>query len=137
MNQDLIFAPMGALALLTAMVLGLVPLRRFRAAGARQVTAEDFRFGESERVPGAVSLPNRNYMNLLELPTLFYPVCLMFFVTHHVGAAALALAWLFVATRAAHSVIHLTYHNIMHRLAAFALSNGLLAALWVMFFVTR
>ena len=80
MPQDLIFAPVAAMALLTFIVLGFVPARRFRAAFARQVTAEDFRFGQSPAVPGHVSSPNRNYMNLLELPVLFYVAGLMYYV---------------------------------------------------------
>jgi hypothetical protein len=42
---------------------------------------EDFKFGESARVPGNVSVPNRNLMNLLELPVLFYVACLTLYVT--------------------------------------------------------
>ena len=84
MPQHLIFLPMGALALLTFLVLILIPFRRFRAGFAGQVTAADFRFGESARVPGEVSIPNRNYMNLLEMPMLFYVICLMLYVSHRV-----------------------------------------------------
>ena len=32
----------------------------------------DFRLGESANVPENIKLVNRNYMNLLELPVLFY-----------------------------------------------------------------
>ncbi len=135
MNQTLIFAPMGAMALLTFAVLLLVPIRRFRAAFAGQVTAEDFKLGESVAVPPQVSIPNRNYMNLLELPTLFFPVCLMFYVTHRVGGAVVWTAWAFVALRVLHSLIHLTYNNVFHRLSAFAAANVALAALWAMFFI--
>ena len=135
MPQDLIFAPMAAMALLTFIVLGFVPARRFRAAFARQVTAEDFRFGESPAVPGHVSIPNRNYMNLLELPVLFYVAGLMYYVAGRLDQAALVTAWLYVALRAAHSVIHLTYNNVFHRLTAFALSNLVLLVFWVLFFV--
>lgn len=135
MPQDLIFAPMGALALLTFTVLSLIPLRRFRAAFKGHVTAEDFRFGESAAVPGEVSIPNRNYMNLLEFPMLFYVVGLMYFVSGRVTPTVMALAWAFVALRAAHSLVHVTYNNVMHRLVLFALSNFVLIGLWVMFFV--
>ena len=135
MNQTLIFAPMGAAAALTFAVLLLVPIARFRAAFAGQVTAEDFKLGESATVPPGVSIPNRNYMNLLELPTLFFPVCLMFYVTHRVDGAVLFTAWAFVALRVLHSAIHLTYNNVFHRLTAFAAANLALATLWAMFFV--
>lgn len=73
--------PMVALAGWTFFVLALVPVARFRAAAAGRVKARDFRFGESAEVPGDVSLPNRNLMNLLELPVLFYVVCLPFRAT--------------------------------------------------------
>jgi len=135
MRQDLIFAPMGALALLTFMVLLIIPARRFRAAFAHQVTADDFKFGESARVPGEVSIPNRNMMNLLELPMLFYVAGLMFYVAGKVDGLVLAIAWSYVGLRAIHSAIHLTSNQVMHRLAAFALSNVVLGVLWVMFFV--
>jgi len=135
MPQETIFAPMGALALLTFTVLGLIPLRRFRAAFAGQVGPDDFKFGESRRVPGHVSIPNRNYMNLLELPMLFYVGGLMYYVAGKVDGVVLAGAWTYVALRAIHSVIHVTYNNVMHRLTVFALSNVVLGVFWVLFFV--
>jgi hypothetical protein len=138
MPHELIFLPMGALALLTFAVLLLIPFRRFRAAFAGQVRAEDFRYGESVRVPAPVSIPNRNYMNLLELPVLFYVVCVLNYVTSPtVSALTLALAWAYVALRALHSLVHLTYNNVMHRLAIFAASNFALLVLWVAFFAHR
>ena len=135
MSQELIFAPMGAMALLTFLVLGFIPARRFRAVFAGRATADDFKFGESPAVPGDVSIPNRNYMNLLELPILFYVGGLMYFVAGRLDEAALIVAWVYVALRAVHSAIHLTYNNVIHRLIAFALSNFVLLAFWILFFV--
>jgi hypothetical protein len=131
MESARILWPIVALAALTFLVLLLIPAARFRAAARGQVNAGDFRYGESARVPGEVSLPNRNLMNLLELPVLFYVVCLAFYVTATVDARALYLAWAYVALRALHSLIHLTYNNVFHRLIAYAASNFALIALWV------
>lgn len=134
MPHELILLPVGALALLTFLVLLLVPVRRFRAAFAGQVGAGDFRYGESPRVPGDVSIPNRNYMNLLELPVLFYVVCVLNYVTGPiVSITTLSLAWIYVGFRGLHSVVHLTYNNVMHRLGIFAASNVVLAVLWISF----
>ena len=135
MPQELIFIPMGAMALLTFTVLGLIPARRFRAVFAGRARPDDFKFGESAAVPGDVSIPNRNYMNLLELPMLFYVGGLMYYVAGRLDEAALIVAWIYVALRALHSVIHLTYNNVIHRLIPFALSNLVLMAFWVLFFV--
>ncbi|MGA7712540.1 MAG: hypothetical protein WCA81_11605 [Rhizomicrobium sp.] len=72
MSQNEIFLPMVALAFWTFIVLSLVPLRRVRAGKRGKVKPGDFKFGESPKVPGEI--PNRNYMNLLKLPVLFYVV---------------------------------------------------------------
>jgi len=132
-EQTAIFLPMGALAAWTFAVLLLIPLARFRAGARGEVNVGDFRYGESARVPGAVSLPNRNFMNLLELPMLFYVVCIALYVTLGVDAYALALAWLYFALRVAHSLVHLTYNNVFHRLGVYAASGVVLALLWLRF----
>ena len=135
MPQQLIFLPMGALALLTFGVLIIIPFRRFAAGRAGLVKTDDFKFGESATVPGHVSIPNRAMMNLLEMPLLFYVGCLMFYVAGKVDAVVLAVAWLYVALRYAHTLIHVTYNNVMHRLIPFATSNVVLTLFWILFFV--
>ena len=77
-------------------------------------------------MPRDVSIPNRNYMNLLELPMLFYVVCIVLYVTAGASIATIALAWAFVVLRVVHSLIHLTYNRVLHRLAAFTASNAAL-----------
>lgn len=70
-------------------------------------------------------------MNLLELPLLFYVVCLAFYVTASANQGVVALAWAYVALRAVHSAVHLTCNRVLHRLIAFAASNVVLVILWV------
>ena len=125
-----ILFPMIALVTLTFAVLLLIPVRRFRAGIAGQIKYDDFKFGESARVPPEVSIPNRNMMNLLELPLLFYVACLVYLVTGSVDGYGLALAWLYVGLRLVHSAIHVTYNRVRHRLIAFALSNVVLVMFW-------
>ena len=131
MAAKAILYPMIVLVFWTFIVLLLVPRRRFAAARRKLVTAKDFAFGESANVPGEVSLPNRNYMNLLELPVLFYLACVTLVVTAKVEPWSVGLAWAFVATRIAHSLVHLTYNNVFHRLRIFALSVVVLLAMWI------
>ena len=134
MQPESILGPMGALVGLTFLVLLLIPIVRFRAAFAGRVRREDFALGESARVPADVSLPNRNYMNLLELPILFYVLCLVVLVTRKIDVTLLSLSWLYVGIRAIHSAIHILYNNVFHRLAAFATSNVVLIAMWIYFY---
>ena len=135
MSPVQILYPMAVLATLTLLVTLLVGITRFRAGGRRLITVDDLKFGESARVPGHVSIPNRNLMNLLELPVLFYVACLTLYVTRTVDQAALWIAWSYVALRMVHSAIHLTYNNVWHRLSVYAVSNAVLVTLWVVLVV--
>ena len=135
MSPVQILYPMAALATLTLLVTLLVGVTRFRAGGRRLITVDDLKFGESARVPGHVSIPNRNLMNLLELPVLFYVACLTLYVTKTADQAALWIAWSYVALRLIHSAIHLTYNNVYHRLSVYAVSNAVLVTLWVVLVV--
>ena len=130
MDKMNILFPMVALATLTFAVLLLIPVRRFRAGAAGQVVFDDFKYGESARVPPEVSIPNRNMMNLLELPMLFYVACLTYLAIGRVDEYALALAWLYVGLRVVHSAININYNRVPHRLIAFGLSNVVLVMFW-------
>jgi len=127
LKNPAILYPVFALAAWTFLIL--IYLARTRIVS--RVHAKEFRYGESSAVPSHVSVPNRNYMNLLELPVLFYVVCLMLFSAGVTSNTILGLAWTYVVLRVAHSLIHLGYNNVLHRLAAFAISNFVLASMWV------
>lgn len=125
--------PMAALIGWTLLVLLIIPFRRLRAGFAGELTPDDFRYGESARVSGEVSIPNRAWMNLLEAPVLFYALCLGSIAAQAVDGLVVQLAWIYVALRLVHSVIHLTYNHVVHRLAVFAASNLVLTVLWIKF----
>jgi hypothetical protein len=72
MAQDYIFWPMIMMALLTFIPLGMMPVRRIQSTRRGDTTPDDYKLGESARVPANVSLPNRNYMTTLEVPLLFH-----------------------------------------------------------------
>ena len=131
MRNPAILYPMFALAAWTLVVLLLIPIARVRSARRREIVVDDFKYGESPAVPPAVSIPNRNYMNLLELPMLFYVVCIVLYLIAGASRATIALAWAFVALRIVHSLIHLSYNHVVHRLAAFTASNVALVMLWM------
>ena len=126
---------MSILALWTGAVLLLTGVRRVVAVRAKRVPVRAFRLGESSEVPPQVSVFNRNLMNLLEMPLLFYVVSLAFYVTHAVDGLTVWLAWAFLALRLVHSAIHLTFNRVGARFAAFATSNVALLLLWIRFIV--
>ena len=129
MTKVLILYPVIAMAWWTLSILMLIPYRRFKAIKAKELTPKDFTLGESSNVRPFVALANRNYMNLLEAPLIFYVVCLTMYITDHVTQTALILAWCYVVIRVMHSIVHVTYNNLRHRLLCFASSNIILIAL--------
>jgi len=132
--NNTIFIPMMLLVGWTLLVMMVIPYRRFKAGFAKQVTYRDFLLGESDRVPDWVRIPNRNYMNLLESPLLFYVVCLIAYLTEQVTVTVLSLAWLFLFARILHSLVHLTYNRVGHRLLFFGMSYLILLTLWIRVF---
>src|SRR2546421_221543 len=120
MAPRVIFRPVVVLALWTFLVLLGTAARRFLAVYRRQVSPRDFALGESARVPAEVAIVNRNFMNLLEMPVLFYVACLVAHVSRQVNGTVLALAWVYVGLRVCHTLVHLSFNNVRHRLVVFA-----------------
>ena len=116
---------------------------------AMMVAAAVRRLGHIRRVPPAagtfatrdtaaayfapVDLPADNLSNLFEMPVLFFALVPLLMMTHAAGTAQVILAWLFVAARLAHSVLHVFARNVALRFRAFVVGNALLAAMWLGF----
>lgn len=133
MRSELVFVPAAALAIWTCLILFFLGAKRVGAVRARRVRAGDFRTGDSAAVPADLVVINRNLMNLLEMPVLFYAVCTAFYVTHLVVPAIVWLAALFTLLRVVHSLIQIGTPWIGRRLMVFAFSNLLLVGLWIWF----
>lgn len=119
--------PVFALAFWTLCMLLLVALRRLRSG----IHPREYALGDSVKASPAVTLANRNYMNLLELPVLFYVACLMAYVSGTASGVLLALAWTYVLLRVLHSLVHVSYNKVAHRFVVFVASNLVLTLLWV------
>jgi hypothetical protein len=83
--------------------------------------------------PEWIERPARAFMNLLEVPVLFYLVCVLMLVTQRFDGTQVALAWTFVAIRAAHAAIHIGWNDVRVRFAAYLSGCLVLAALWMRF----
>lgn len=79
--------------------------------------------------------PADNFRNLLETPVLFYALVAVAAGIGHVPAWLGVGAWVYVALRVVHSLIHCTYNRVLHRLDAFMLGFALLVAMWLRFVV--
>jgi len=72
-----------------------------------------------------------NFSNLFELPALFYLAIILTLTLLVQDGILVALAWLFVASRYLHSIIHVSYNNVMHRFLVFVFGGFVLFAYWL------
>ena len=133
-TQAAIFGPFFAMAVLTLAVWILLYVRRVRFMVAERIDPQKVASPEKlvAIIPESVNSPANNFKNLFELPVLFYAMCLYLFATGSVDTIYLAAAWVFVAFRVLHSIVHCTTNHVMTRFRLYI--TGALA-LW--FIVVR
>lgn len=131
MNQTAIFWPMLAHVLLVYIVYLVMLRRRYGAVKSGEAKVGQYRVRSTEPA-SSVTVAN-NLINQFELPVLFHVLCLALFVTNGVNYLTLALMWLFILTRYAHALVHLTSNNLMHRSRAFFVGAGILFIAWTWF----
>ena len=135
-NPVLILYPPFALFLLVAVVLSLMGYRRIGGVLSGYVSLRFYRTYDEGEEPADMRVITRNFINLFEMPMLFYVVVLMAYVSHQVSCWIVGLAWAYVALRYLHSGIHITSNNVALRLAAYAGSGLILLVTWATLFVT-
>jgi hypothetical protein len=123
--------PAFALALLTFVVL----LRMFvvRVGELRRLRIHPQRVATSAQAAQKFvdTRAADNFRNLFELPVLFYAALAIAFAIGAADRTTLALAWLFVVLRIAHSLIQCSYNRVMHRFGVYAAGVVTLCALWL------
>lgn len=127
--------PCVAMAVLTFLVAGRMYVVRAREMREKRISPQQIATStQAATALGSVQASD-NYKNLFELPVLFYALCALLVGTGQMSDAFVFGAWLFVALRYVHSLIHCTYNRVMHRFAAFLASALVLAVLWGFFAV--
>jgi hypothetical protein len=92
----------------------------------REVAAMD-----NEAWSKPVILTSKNLANQFQFPVVFYVLCLMLSSLDAVTAFGMFLAWAFVATRAAHTLVHINSNNVKIRMPVFVLGVVILIVLFV------
>jgi hypothetical protein len=122
--------PVFALVLLTAVVwLAMLVVRNANVALGK-VSMRYYQTYREGAPPEWVERPARTFMNLLEVPVLFYVACLMMLATNACDAAQVALAWTFVGTRVLHAIIYMAWNYVPARFAAYVIGCVTLGVIW-------
>ena len=117
---------------LTFALLIRTAIGRVSSFRSGEVKPEDIALGE-QGWPKKVTQYGNAFKNQFELPVLFYAVCLALYVTNGVSYVALVFAWLFVAARIVHAVIHVTMNRVRYRSPAFLAGVIMLGLMWIWF----
>lgn len=135
MERELIFYPVIAMAGLTFAVAFWLIRCRFAAVYKSGLSPTYYHYNRGGKPPKYMLRASQNFDNLMELPTLFYVLAVMLYVTSHVDLVQIVLAWCFVGFRFAHSYVHVTSNRLMQRMWTFAFSVVMLVTMWVYFAV--
>jgi hypothetical protein len=129
MPQATIFGPFFAMILLTLAVWVYMYVRRLHFITSRNIDPQDLAVPNAlaQQAPAAVATPSDNLKNLFEMPVLFYALALYLFATGQVDANYVSAAWVFVAFRTLHSIVHSTFNRVSLRFGLYMVSSF---ALW-------
>jgi hypothetical protein len=109
-------------------------ISRTRALKRKDVRMADIALGQMNWPPRVAQISNA-YRNQFELPVLFFVLAALAIATGQVTTVLVVLAWVFVAFRVLHAVIHTGSNYVPNRFYAFAGSVFSLIAMWAVFAV--
>lgn len=122
--------PMLALQALTLLVWGLAVRNRVREIRDRRIPLQSLAKARDVAVAFQDCQAMDNFNNLMQLPVLFYVLCLLLQQEGEGGLLFVMGAWTFVALRVVHSAIQVTSNRVRHRFYAWLASNVVLFGLW-------
>jgi hypothetical protein len=76
-----------------------------------------------------------SFSNQFELPILFYVLTILEVITRHADLIFVILAWIFVVSRWAHALIHVTNNNVRVRGGFYGIGAIILVIMWVIYIV--
>jgi hypothetical protein len=122
---------MFVLVILTMVIMVLTARVRIESVQSGTVPQSYYSLMEGHDIPDFVAKTTRNFNNLFEVPTLFYAGGAVYLALDQAGQLPIISAWIFVAARVMHSIIHLSYNNVLHRLVIFAIGNLSVLVMWL------
>ncbi|MDG2116579.1 MAG: MAPEG family protein [Porticoccaceae bacterium] len=130
--MDIIY-PVFCLVILTFFMIAATGITRLISVRRRQVHPRYYVLMSGDTPPDYVQKIGRNMANLLEVPVLFYLLAVLVILFEISSQLLVDLAWLYVVLRLVHSIIHISYNNVPHRLIVFVLSVVTLMIMWFQF----
>ena len=127
--------PAFALVALTAVVWVRLYFERVGEIRARRLDPQSLATAAAAAQTLRRVQASDNFRNLFEVPVLFYALCALVEAKGLSSPLLVLGAWVYVALRAIHSGIHLTYNRVTHRFLVYVASTAWLFVLWEAFLV--
>jgi len=122
--------PMFCIVLLTFAIGIYTLVLRIRSVSGGEVKIKYYRTMQGQDIPENVIKSTRCFNNMFEMPVLFYAACILWIVYGLQSTFAVYMAWLYVLTRIIHTIIHLTYNNVLHRMIMFLINSFIVLIIW-------
>ncbi len=128
--QLVLFAAILVQVALTFVVYLLLVRARFAYASDRANLKPELAYDQAAWPVSARKIAN-SVQSQFELPVLFFAAVLFAFQFGAAGWIAAILAWVFVATRIVHAIIHIGKNVVMQRFSAFIAGFAALIVFWL------
>jgi len=122
--------PLYAMVFLTFCVMLTTFVTRVQLVRAGKIKLDYFQLLQGAPASERVTVTSRHYANIFEVPVLFYTASVLAIALKIDCDVLPIFAWGFVGFRIIHSVIHLTYNKVGHRVLAFMASNVCVFSMW-------
>ena len=134
MSVEAVLLPLFAQIALTFVLLFWMGYVRVRAIRQGEVRAKEIALGEPNWPPRVLQIAN-SFHNQLQIPVLFYVLTILALGARKADLVYVVMAWIFVALRVFHAVIHTTTNEVARRFYAFLAGAIVLAVMWAIFAV--
>ncbi|TFH25601.1 MAG: hypothetical protein E4H03_00275 [Myxococcales bacterium] len=115
---------------LTAAVLARMARTRVNAVTRKEMALDFYRTYDKGEEPEQIRRITRNFINLFEVPVLFYVGVVLVYISHQVNYWMVGCAWTYVALRFLHTYIHLMSNDVLTRFRVYFASGLVLLVMW-------
>ena len=129
MNSPL-FLPLFSMVALTLLVSFYTWVTRIRDVIGKKMSPKYFLTYDQGTPTKNVTLTGRHYINLFEMPVLFYAGIILAISQNLSESSLVIMAWVYVFLRLAHTVVHLSINHLTSRMMLFILSYACLVGFW-------
>jgi hypothetical protein len=131
MSQTALFWPAFVQVLLIVGLMLVMGRRRAASLRALRKSPDQVALNRAEDWDENATKAANNFKNQFEMPVLFFAAIAMALALKLSDPVLVALAWTFVAARAVHAYVHLTFNATMMRMYVWLVGVAAMVMMWL------